>query len=203
MIPKKVHYCWFGGRELPPLAEKCILSWKKFCPDYEIIRWDESTFDVNKHPYTAEAYQAKKYAFVTDYVRLWCLYEYGGIYMDTDVEVLKSLDDFLIHTAFSGFETANIIPTGIMGSIKGGVWVKQELDYYANKHFLNPDGTPDLTPNTKTITGHLVSDGFILNNLFQNHRDIVTMYPNDFFSPKSWKTKKGEINFKFPYNTSF
>ena len=110
--------------------------------------------------------------------------------MDTDVEVLKPLDGFLQYNAFSGFEAADIIQPGLMGSEKGGVWVKQELDYYKDKHFLNPDGTPDLTPNTKTITEHLVSDGFILNNSFQNHKDIVTMYPNDFFSPKSWKTQK-------------
>ena len=104
MIPKKIHYCWFGGNPLPEDAQKYLESWKKFCPDYEIIRWDEKNFDINQLPYVQEAFKAKKWAFITDYVRLYALYNYGGIYMDTDVEVLKSLDSFLELKAFSGFE---------------------------------------------------------------------------------------------------
>ena len=100
-IPKIIHYCWFGGNPLPELAEKCIESWKKYLPDYEIIRWDENNFDFNINDYVKEAYENKKWAFITDYVRLYAMYNYGGIYMDTDVEVLKSLDCFLIHPAFS------------------------------------------------------------------------------------------------------
>lgn len=105
MIPKIIHYIWFGGNPLPELAVKCIESWKKYCPDYEIMIWDERNFDVSVCAYTKEAYDAKKWAFVSDYVRLKALYEYGGIYMDTDVELVKSLDGFLHEKAFSGFET--------------------------------------------------------------------------------------------------
>ena len=104
-IPKVIHYCWFGRGKLPKLAKKCIKSWKKYLPDYKIIEWNEDNFDINSNQYVREAYEAKKYAFVSDYVRLYALYNYGGIYMDTDVEVIKSLDEFLIHEAFSGFES--------------------------------------------------------------------------------------------------
>ena len=105
MIPKIIHYCWFGGKPKPELAEKCIESWKKFCPDYEIVEWNEGNFNINSNLYVKQAYEAKKYAFVTDYVRLYALYTQGGIYMDTDVMVLKPLDEYLNHEAFSGFES--------------------------------------------------------------------------------------------------
>ena len=109
-IPKVIHYCWFGRGKMPKLAEKCIESWKKYCPDYEIVCLTEDNFDINCCSYVKEAYEAKKYAFVTDYVRLFVMYEYGGIYMDTDVELVKNLDDFLKNQAFSGFESSNSIP---------------------------------------------------------------------------------------------
>lgn len=100
MIPKKIHYCWFGRNPLPELARRCIESWKKYCPDYEIIEWNEDNYDINKIPYVKEAYQAKKWAFVTDYVRLDVVNKFGGIYLDTDVELLKSLDSLLKYKAF-------------------------------------------------------------------------------------------------------
>lgn len=105
MIPKIIHYCWFGRGPLPELAQKCIASWKKYLPDYEIKEWNEDNFDVNIIPYTAEAYQAKKYAFVSDYARFWILYQYGGIYFDTDVEVIRPMDDIISKGNFMGFET--------------------------------------------------------------------------------------------------
>lgn len=114
MIPKKIHYCWFGGNPLPPLAVKCIESWKKYCPDYEIKEWNESNFDLNCNEYVREAYEAKKWAFITDVVRLYAMVTEGGIYMDTDVEVLRPLDDLLVYEAVSGFETKTRIPTGLM-----------------------------------------------------------------------------------------
>ncbi|MEI3219550.1 MAG: glycosyltransferase [Lachnoclostridium sp.] len=100
MIPKVIHYCWFGRGKMPELANKCIESWKKYCPDYEIIEWNEDNFDINCCPYVKEAYESKRFAFVTDYVRLYAMYTQGGIYMDTDVEVLRNLDEFLIHQGF-------------------------------------------------------------------------------------------------------
>ena len=104
MIPKIIHYCWFGGNPLPPLALECIASWRRFLPDYEIKQWDESNFDVNMIPYTAEAYKQKKYAFVSDYARFWIIFNYGGLYFDTDVEVIKPLDDIIGKGNFMGFE---------------------------------------------------------------------------------------------------
>lgn len=105
MIPKIIHYCWFGRGPLPELAQKCITSWKKYLPDYEIKEWNEDNFDVNIIPYTAEAYKAKKYAFVSDYARFWILYKFGGIYFDTDVEVIRPIDDIVERGNFMGFET--------------------------------------------------------------------------------------------------
>ena len=104
MIPKIIHYCWFGGNPLPPLAQECIASWRKYLPDYEIRQWDESNFDVNSIPYTAEAYRQKKYAFVSDYARFYIIYKYGGIYFDTDVEVIRPMDDIIARGPFMGFE---------------------------------------------------------------------------------------------------
>ena len=167
MIPKVIHYCWFGGNPLPEDAKKCLASWKKHCPEYEIIEWNESNFDVNSNCYIKEAYEAKKYAFVTDYVRLFVMYEYGGIYMDTDVELVKNLDDFLKNRAFSGFESSNSIPTGIMASVKHFKLFGDLLEYYENRHFLNDDGSYDTTTNTVTITKMCKKYGLVLNNKYQ------------------------------------
>ena len=125
MIPKKIHYCWFGKGEKPKLVKDCIDSWKKNCHDYEIIEWNEDNFDININAYVKEAYECKKYAFVTDFVRLFVLKKYGGVYMDTDVEVIKSLDGFLKHHAFSSFENNDYIPTGIMASEKNNKWISK------------------------------------------------------------------------------
>ena len=182
-IPKIIHFCWFGGKELPELAVKCIDSWKKNLPDYEIKRWDESNFDLNSNTYVKEAYENKKWAFITDYVRLYVLKEYGGIYMDTDVEVLKSLDDFLNLKAFSGFENDTQIPTGIIASEKNGRWVTELLKYYDNRHFILEDGSFDYTTNVVTIT-NITKEMFPLKekNSFQDFKD-VTFYPKDYFCP--------------------
>ena len=154
MIPKTIHYIWFGGNALPEEAKRCIESWRRHCPDYKIICWDESNFDLSCNEYVEEAYQAKKWAFVSDYVRLWVLVTYGGIYMDTDVEVLKSLDPFLGHKAFSGFESPDAIPTGIMACEKGFSLFKELLDDYDDRHFLRKDGSYDLNTNVVAITRH-------------------------------------------------
>ncbi len=113
MIPKIIHYCWFGGKELPPLAQKCIASWKKYCPDYEIIRWDESNFDLDQTPYTRWCYDNGKWAFLSDYVRLAVVAEHGGVYFDTDVELIKNPDQLLQYEAFYGFENHKNVATGL------------------------------------------------------------------------------------------
>ncbi len=187
MIPKIIHYCWFGGNPLPKSAEKCIKSWKKYCPDYEIIEWNESNFDVNSNKYVREAYENKKYAFVTDYVRLYAMYTYGGIYMDTDVEVLKPLDCFLDNHAFSGFESSDYIPTGLMASEKNFPLFGELLKYYDNRAFVNPDGSFDTTTNTVTITNMCKSRGLVLNNEFQVV-DGFALYPRDYFCVKNTHT---------------
>lgn len=192
MIPKKIHYCWFGGKDLPKLAEQCINSWKKYCPDYEIVRWDENSFDINSNIYVKEAYNAKKYAFVTDYVRLYALYTQGGIYMDTDVEVLKNLDQFLKNKAFSGFETDTTIPTGIMGAESGTKIFKELLDYYKDKHFIQKNGSIDMTTNVIIITDMMSQKGFTPNNKLQTVADF-TLYPKEYFCPIDYQTKKKNI----------
>ncbi len=191
-IPKIIHYCWFGGNPLSDLALKCINSWKKYCPDYKIIEWNENNFDINSNMYVKEAYQAKKWAFVTDYVRLFVLYEYGGIYMDTDVEIIRNIDRFLCYDAFSGFETVNSIPTAIMGAKKGNEWIKYLLSFYDNKHFICEDGSFDTTTNVITITNMTKKKYNIhLNNKFQNIDEGIVLYPKEYFCPKDYIT--GEI----------
>lgn len=182
MIPKIIHYCWFGHGPMPELALKCIASWKKWCPDYQIMEWNEDNFDINSNRYVWEAYEAKKYAFVTDYVRLYAMYTVGGIYMDTDVMVLKSLDEYLGHEAFSGFETKTKISTGIMASVKGQRVVGELLKHYDDIPFINKDGTLNLTTNVETITNMMLQKGFVPNGQFQII-DNFAIYPQNVFCP--------------------
>lgn len=185
MIPKTIHYCWFGGNELPPLAKKCIKSWKKYCKGYKIIRWDESNFDISSAPlYVRQAYEAKKWAFVTDYVRLWAMTKYGGIYMDTDVEAVKPLDQFLKHQAFSGFESDTNIPTGIMACEKDFPMFSKFLHYYDDARFINNDGSLNTTTNVKLITDECIMHGLIQNNTFQIVEGFA-LYPRIVFCPGS------------------
>ena len=182
MIPKVIHYCWFGRGKMPELANKCIESWKKYCPDYRIIEWNEDNFDINCCAYVKEAYESKRFAFVTDYVRLYVMYTYGGIYMDTDVEVVRSLDEFIGHQGFSGFESETQIPTGIMAGEKGFSLFKELLTYYNNRHFIDENGFEDTTTNVITITAMLSEKGFIPNGKYQVV-DGFALYPRDYFCP--------------------
>ena len=185
MIPKVIHFVWVGGKPLTPLAEKCIASWKKYCPDYEIKRWDETNFDINENQFCREAYQCKKWAFVSDYIRMKVLYEEGGIYMDTDVEVIKSLDGFLNLKAFSGFESEKDIPTGIIAAEKGSEWIKKLLNYYSNKHFIKENNEMDTTTNVVIITDITKENYKIeLNNTIQDLGD-VKIFSKEYFCPKS------------------
>lgn len=135
MIPKIIHYCWFGRGKMPELALKCINSWNEYMSDYEIMLWNEDNFDLNRYPYALEAYN-EKVCFCYRCMPIICIKKYGGIYMDTDVEILKPLDNnLLINISFSGFEDNDHVPTGIMGSIKGGQWVSDLLEYYENRSF--------------------------------------------------------------------
>lgn len=187
-IPKKIHYIWLGRGEKPELAKKCIESWKKNLPDYEIIEWNEDNFDINQNQYLKEAYENKKYAFASDYIRVYVLYNQGGIYMDTDVEVLKPLDEFLDLPAFSGFESNNNIPTGLMAASKGNKWMKLLLDDYDDLKFVKEDGSLDLTTNVVRITEVTEKNyKFIRQSSYQDLKDVV-FFPSDYFCPKNCVT---------------
>lgn len=188
MIPKKIHYCWFGGNPLPELAQKCIASWKKFCPDYEIIEWNEKNFDIHCCKYVEQAYEAKKWAFVSDVARLYALVNCGGIYMDTDVEVLKPLDDLLKYEAVSGFESKDRIPTGLMACREGQILFKELLQDYDNACFIKEDGTYDTTTNVTRITNVCLKYGLRLDNTLQTVNGL-TLLPYDYLCPKDFETK--------------
>lgn len=191
MIPKKIHYCWFGRNPLPESALKCIASWKKFFPGYEIIEWNEDNFDVNCIPYTAQAYASKKYAFVSDYARFKILYEHGGLYFDTDVEVIKSFDDILARGPFMGFEV-NPNPARAFGAVAAGLGIgaekgmelyKSVLDYYSKLSFLLPDGSYNTTDAVVNITTReLIKVGLKDLPGIQSVAGI-TIYPVDYFNP--------------------
>jgi len=197
MIPKIIHYCWFGRNPLPPLATKCISSWKKYLPDYEIKEWNEDNFDVNAIEYTKEAYAAKKYAFVSDYARFWILYHYGGLYFDTDVEIIRPIDDILEKGAFMGCETnggkdtqISVAPGLGLGFEKGNSLLKELIDFYSNMHFLKEDGTPNLSI---TIVGHTTE--YLKTKGLKNTSGIqevegIFIYPSEYFCPINVVTDK-------------
>ena len=190
MIPKIIHYCWFGGNEKGALIKKCMESWSKHCPDYEIKEWSEESFDLSTAPvYVREAYEARKWAFVTDYVRLFAMHEYGGVYMDTDVEVVRPIDEFLSNRGFTGFEDDVHMVTGIMAAEKGLPLIKELLSYYDERHFVREDGSYDMTTNTVSITKALKEMGFEPNGKLQVN-DGFAIYPRDYFCPLDDATGK-------------
>ena len=192
MIPKIIHYCWFGGNPLPPLAKKCLDSWRRYCPDYEIIKWSEDNFDIEAAPlYVRQAYKEKKWAFVSDYVRLYAMVKYGGIYMDTDVEVIKSLDSFLKHRAFSGFEDDVHILTGIMACEKDFPLFNEFLHYYDAAEFYNADGEISYITNVTVITNICAAKGFCPDNQFQEVEGFA-IYPKHVFCPVNYVTRNLE-----------
>ncbi|MCP4482885.1 MAG: glycosyl transferase [bacterium] len=184
-IPKIIHYCWFGKGEYPEIVKCCMSSWQKKLFDYQFIKWDEDNFDINSNTYVKEAYQAGKYAFVADYVRLYALYTCGGIYLDTDVEVLKNFDYFLTDTAFLGFEVKGALQTAVIGSTKEHKFIQDLLGVYQNKKFIKNNGEYDLTTNVKIITKLFLSKGLILNGRKQNIGGFI-LYPQVIFAPNTF-----------------
>ena len=185
MIPKIIHYCWFGRGEMPQLALDCIASWHKYMPDWEYRLWNEDNFDVNSNAYCREAYQAKKYAFVTDYVRLVALEKEGGLYLDTDVDVFKSFEPLLQCHAFAGFEGSKHQPIGtcVLATEAHGIWVTEQLNDYDLRHFIKEDGCMDLTTNVNHISSKMRQFGFLQNGEEQDYKDLH-IFPVDYFSPR-------------------
>ena len=186
MIPKTIHYCWFGRGELTPLAKKCIASWRQFFPDYVIKEWNEDNFDVNIIPYTADAYKAGKYAFVSDYARFWVLYHFGGVYFDTDVEVIKPIDDVIEAGAFMGFEQLGECP-----AVNPGLGLATEpesplyqavLDRFERVSFLTEKGSLNPYTMIPMVTDLLKERGLTGNGAIE-HVSGINIYPPDWFNP--------------------
>ena len=187
MIPKVIHYCWFGGAPKSKSVLRCIDSWKKYCPDYEIIEWNESNIDIEMNLYTKQAYEEKAWGFVPDYLRLWIVYTHGGIYLDTDVQVIRSFDGLLDNKAFGGFE-AGSLKTGLFvalglgfGAEAGNEVIKEHMEQYDELLFLNPDGSKNKKPSPIYTT-------MLLSNYGLNrHSDVIqscgefTVYPTYYF----------------------
>ena len=193
MIPKIIHYCWFGGKPLPELAKKCIDSWKKYCPDYEIVEWNESNYDINKNSYISEAYEAKKWAFVSDYARLDIVYNYGGIYLDIDVEIIKPIDSFLNDQCFFAEEKKGLVATGIgFAAEKNHHAVKMMLQQYDGVHFKLGKDMYDTTPCPYRNTRALKRLGYKSKSEI-NFFDSVVVYPKEYFCPITYETGELEI----------
>ena len=192
-IPKVIHYCWFGKNPIPEEYQNYINSWKRIMPDYKIIGWNESNYDINKCAFIKEAYENKKWAFVSDYARLDIIYNNGGIYLDTDVEVVKSFDDLLSYEGFMGFEESGFVATGLgFGAIKHHPIIKENLDYYNNLKFIKDDGTFNTITCPKVTTEVLIKNGLIQNKEKQNIKGIE-IFPVDYFCPLNYYNGKLNI----------
>lgn len=181
-IPKIIHYGWFGGKEKSDFIKKCIATWRENLPDYKIIEWNETNFNLNKHPFAKAAYDAKKYAFVSDYVRVYVIYHYGGIYFDTDIEVKRDFSDKLSNARFViAFELPNSLMTGFFAAERENSAVKEILDYYDNTSFYNADGSMELTPNPIIFARETAKFGLQFNGKYQEIGDGMRIFPNEIF----------------------
>jgi len=198
-IPKNIHYCWFGNSPMGDMELECIDSWKKYCSDYEITRWDESNYDItNKPHYVRQAYDAGKYAFVSDYARLDIICNYGGIYLDTDVELLKNLKNLLHYKAFFGFESLNLVNTGLgFGSIPGNLVLKNLMGLYRKIAFRFNDGALNITSCPEYHTEYFRKQGLFITNRMQLFDDMIFL-PSDYFCPFNQRSTL----YEFTYNTT-
>jgi hypothetical protein len=183
VIPKVIHYCWFGDKELPPMERVCVESWKKRCPDYEIKLWNEDNYDIGKNKYMKAAYNSKKWGFVPDYARLDIIHEYGGFYLDTDVELLRGLDDFVHCKAFFSFESRDLIAPGLgFGSVPNNPIFKEMMAQYDDLAFVKPDGTLNLKSSPEYVTEFFRGKGMEIRNRPCVSDDTLFL-PSDFFGP--------------------
>lgn len=199
MIPKIIHFCWLSGDPYPPKIQRCLDSWKKHLPDYEVMLWDCNRFDLKSSPWVEQAFTAKKYAFAADYIRMYALYNYGGIYMDSDVEVLKSFDEFLELPYFVSAENAGTIEAAIIGAEKGCDWIKACLDYYQDREFIKKDGQMDIRmlPEIMDETIQklkpicvLPSGSSIADLKKKEMHEKVYVLPCEYFSPKIFDSRE-------------
>ena len=190
MIPKIIHYCWFGRGEKPELAKKCIASWRKFCPDFEIREWNEDNCDYLAMPFMAEAYAAKKYAFVSDVMRLLVLEQYGGVYFDTDVEAVRDIAPLMDDEGFIGFENDQYVASGLtIASVPHHPVVQAMIEEYRKLHFTNADGTTNAVGCPQLNTDSMERYGRVRNGQEQTVAGIH-VYPADFFNPLDSVTGK-------------
>jgi len=193
VIPRKIHYCWFGRKEMPEFLQKNVDTWEKLCPDYEIVRWDENNYDVSKIPFMQEAFEQKKYGFVTDVARLDILYRYGGIYMDTDVTLLKGLDELLFQEAFVSVEKwGNINTGGGCGAVQHHPMIRKMLEYRSGFHFSLADGSLNTETNGLYETVPFVEAGMRIDNTAQRVNK-VTVYPSGVFHPYDYVSCQNEL----------
>lgn len=192
MIPKVIHYCWFGKKPLDDKSKKCIKSWKKYCPDFEIKEWNESNYDITKNKYMYQAYKSNKWGFVPDYARLDIIYNYGGIYLDTDVEIIRPLNELLLQKGFCGIENGTqYIALGLgFGAEKNDVTIKLLLDSYEQLSFLK-NGKPDLTP-APVINAAVLKDLYLKSENEITKCGTLTVYPSEYFCPINMQTGKLE-----------
>ncbi len=192
LIPKKFHYMWFGGKHIPENLKKCIDSWRLHCPDYEIIEWNENNYDINKHPYMKQAYEAGAYGFVPDYARLDILYNEGGLYLDTDVELKRNIDDLLFQEAFCGVEKWQIINFGgLSGAVKGHPMIRKFLDARTDILFTDADGNQNRNTCGYYDTGVAIREGYKINGKTQSVCGM-NIYAYDYFHPYDYMS--GIIN---------
>lgn len=194
LIPKVIHYCWFGGKEMPGLYQKCIESWKRYCPDYSIQRWDETNCDIHECIYAQQAYGAGKLGFVPDYFRLKIIYENGGVYLDTDVELIRNIDDLLYNHAFCGLQVPDEVNLGLgFGACKGEGIILKLMQRYKTMRFLKGDGGADETVSTKYQTEDLEDMGMCCGNILKKV-GRMTVYPIEVLSPKNCLTEECSIS---------
>ncbi|MBO4687407.1 MAG: glycosyl transferase [Clostridiales bacterium] len=191
MIPKKIHYCWFGQKKTK-LAEKCIKSWKKYCPDYELIEWNEETYDISSAPlYVRQALEAKKWAYATDYIRFQVVYEHGGIYFDADVEVIKNIDDLLENKAFFGVQFDNIVASGLgFGAEKGLPILRELMKNYEDDTYILPDGKTNNMVCTRRDASVFEAHGFVSDGSEQILDNLTHIYPAEYFCPRACSNGK-------------
>lgn len=192
-IPKTIHYCWFGNNDMPLKLKKYVDGWKDKLHDYEIVLWNEDNINIRDNDFISEAYDNEMWAFVSDYVRLLVLYEHGGIYLDTDVELLSNFDHLLDNDSFVGFESRYNLGSAVIGSKKDNQWIRDLLEVYNGKHFIDLNGELDKTPNTKYFTDVTVDRyGLKLNNKLQ-YLNNLTVYPRDYFYSENLYTHKTKM----------